>query len=88
MRFHVLEGEGLIRAHCGLVVVRDREALRRHAGETYGYSEAEYSLLIAPFPRGILVQTTHSRRIVARCSRTVFEMAAWPRRRSLSTRRE
>lgn len=48
---HVLEGEGLIRAHRGRVVVRDREALRRHAGETYGYFEAEYSRLIAPFPR-------------------------------------
>jgi DNA-binding transcriptional regulator YhcF (GntR family) len=48
---HILEGEGLIRSSRGLIVVRDREGLRRHAGETYGFYEAEYTRLIAPFPR-------------------------------------
>lgn len=48
---HILEGEGLIRCHRGRVIIRDREGLRRLAGETYGYFEAEYSRLIAPFPR-------------------------------------
>jgi CRP-like cAMP-binding protein len=47
---HILEGEGLIRSSRGRIVVRDREGLRRHAGETYGFYEAEYTRLIAPFP--------------------------------------
>jgi CRP-like cAMP-binding protein len=47
---HMLEGERLIRSSRGLVVVRDRDGLRRHAGETYGFYEAEYTRLIAPFP--------------------------------------
>lgn len=47
---HILEGEGLIRAQRGRVTIRDREGLLRRAGETYGYSEAEYCRLIAPFP--------------------------------------
>jgi DNA-binding transcriptional regulator YhcF (GntR family) len=48
---HILEGEGLIRSHRGRVLVRDRNGLLRHAGETYGYFEREYSSMIAPFPR-------------------------------------
>jgi CRP-like cAMP-binding protein len=48
---HILEGEGLIRAHRGRVLVRDRRGLRERAGDTYGFFEAEYSRLIAPFPR-------------------------------------
>jgi CRP-like cAMP-binding protein len=48
---HILEGEGLIRAHRGRVLVRNRDGLQRRAGETYGYYEREYSWLIAPFPR-------------------------------------
>lgn len=55
---HILEGEGLIRCHRGRVIVRDREGLRRHAGETYGFFEAEYSRLIAPFPRHSTTATT------------------------------
>lgn len=47
---HILEGEGLIRARRGRVTIRDREGLRQHAGETYGFYESEYSRLIAPFP--------------------------------------
>jgi CRP-like cAMP-binding protein len=47
---HLLEGEGLIRAQRGRVQVRDRNGLRRLAGGTYGFFEAEYSRLIAPFP--------------------------------------
>jgi CRP-like cAMP-binding protein len=48
---HILEGEGLISARRGTVTILDRDGLRRLAGETYGYYEAEYSRLIAPFPR-------------------------------------
>jgi CRP-like cAMP-binding protein len=48
---HILEGEGLIRAQRGRVLVRDRAGLKRLAGGTYGYFESEYSRLIAPFPR-------------------------------------
>jgi CRP-like cAMP-binding protein len=48
---HLLEGDGLIRAHRGRVLVRDRHGLKRIAGDTYGFFEAEYSRLIAPFPR-------------------------------------
>ena len=49
---HVLEGNGLIRATRGQISVRDRQELRRMAGETYGPAEAEYSALVAPFGRG------------------------------------
>jgi CRP-like cAMP-binding protein len=49
---HVLEGDGLIRADRRLITVRDRERLRRCAGEYYGRAEAEYSALIAPFGKG------------------------------------
>ena len=48
---HILEGEGLIRSQRGRVLIRDRSGLRRRAGNTYGLAEAEYSRLIAPFPR-------------------------------------
>jgi CRP-like cAMP-binding protein len=48
---HVLEGEGLIRSRRGTVVIRDRDGLSRRAGDSYGFCEAEYSRLIAPFPR-------------------------------------
>lgn len=48
---HILEGQNLIRATRGRVLVRDRAGLRRIAGDTYGFFEAEYSRLIAPFPR-------------------------------------
>lgn len=47
---HILEGERLIRARRGCVTVLDREGLQRHAGDSYGFFEAEYSRLIAPFP--------------------------------------
>lgn len=46
---HLLEGEGMIRARRGHVIVRDRARLRQVAGESYGFAEAEYSRLIAPF---------------------------------------
>ena len=48
---HILEGESFIRATRGRVLVRDRSGLRLMAGDTYGFFEAEYSRLIAPFPR-------------------------------------
>ncbi len=48
---HILEGQGLIRGNRGRVTIRDREGLLLIVGETYGFYEAEYSRLIAPFPR-------------------------------------
>jgi CRP-like cAMP-binding protein len=48
---HILEGEGLIRSSRGRIVVRDGEGLRRQAGDTYGFYEAEYTRLIAAFPQ-------------------------------------
>jgi CRP-like cAMP-binding protein len=46
---HMLEGEHVIRSRRGSITVRDRARLRRIAGESYGFAEAEYSRLIAPF---------------------------------------
>jgi CRP-like cAMP-binding protein len=46
---HVLEGEGLITAKRRSICVRDRRRLRQCAGENYGFAEAEYRRLIAPF---------------------------------------
>jgi CRP-like cAMP-binding protein len=48
---HLLEGERVIRARRGCITVCDRAGLRRIAGESYGFAEAEYSRLIAPFGR-------------------------------------
>ena len=45
---HVLEGEHLIRSERGVVVIRDRGALERYAGSTYGKPEAEYRRLLWP----------------------------------------
>ena len=45
---HVLEGEGLIRATRGCVTLRDRAALERFAGDSYGRPEAAYRELIGP----------------------------------------
>ncbi|WP_246642201.1 Crp/Fnr family transcriptional regulator [Rhizobium laguerreae] len=42
-----LEGEGMIRASRGLVVVRDRAKLIEMAGGSYGRSEAEYARVLA-----------------------------------------
>jgi len=39
---HVVEGTGAIRATRSLVTVRDRDALQRLAGASYGLSEQEY----------------------------------------------
>jgi CRP-like cAMP-binding protein len=47
---HVLEGDRLIRANRGQIMILDRDELRRRAGTTYGFAEEEYSRLIAPFP--------------------------------------
>lgn len=48
---HILEGEGAIRSRRGCVTMRDRAALERLAGESYGFAEAHYRRLIAPFGR-------------------------------------
>lgn len=45
---HVLEGNGFIRAERGCIVVRDRAALERFAGDAYGKAEATYRELIGP----------------------------------------
>lgn len=49
---HILEGEGAIRSRRGCVSVRERAVLERLAGESYGFAEAHYRRLIAPFGRG------------------------------------
>lgn len=46
---HILEGEGAIRSHRSLIVVRDRARLEAIAGESYGFTEARYRELIGPF---------------------------------------
>ena len=43
---HVLEGEGFIRSQRGCVIMRDREAMERFAGDAYGKPEAVYRKLI------------------------------------------
>lgn len=43
---HVLEGNGLIRAERGCIVVRDRKQLEAFAGDAYGKPEAVYRELI------------------------------------------
>jgi CRP-like cAMP-binding protein len=46
---HLLEGDRVIRARRGCITVCDRARLQQVAGESYGFAEAEYSRLIAPF---------------------------------------
>ncbi|PIK73970.1 cyclic nucleotide-binding protein, partial [Methylobacterium frigidaeris] len=46
---HTLEGEGMIWAKRGRIIVRDRTKLETAAGETYGIAEREYERLIGPF---------------------------------------
>jgi CRP-like cAMP-binding protein len=48
---HLLEGAGLIRSRRGCVEIKDRAALERLTGDSYGPAEAEYSRLITAFPR-------------------------------------
>ncbi len=48
---HILEGEALIRSTRGRIAVRDREGLKRLAGESYGIPEEQYRRLVAPFGR-------------------------------------
>ena len=45
---HVLEGNGLIRAERGLIVVRNRASLEEFAGDAYGAAEREYERLLGP----------------------------------------
>ena len=49
---HVLEGEHAIQCTRGHIAIRDRCRLRQMAGEAYGFAEAEYARLIAPFGKG------------------------------------
>ena len=46
---HVLEGKSVVRCSRGQLIVRDRAALRRAAGESYGVAEDSYRRLIGPF---------------------------------------
>ena len=48
LALHSLEGAGMIRSRRGLVVIRDRKALRALAADAYGVPEAEYHRLIGP----------------------------------------
>ena len=43
---HVLEGEGLIRASRGQIVVLDRKGVEKRAKHCYGIPEAEYRRLM------------------------------------------
>ncbi len=52
---HVLEGEQLIRCKRGRIIIRDRPALERLAGGSYGVTEAHYRSLIAPFGKSVPV---------------------------------
>lgn len=52
-RLHLLEGERLIRCNRGRVLVRDRLALERYAGDAYGATEAHYRSLIGPFGKTV-----------------------------------
>ena len=45
---HLLEGQRLIRATRGSIVILDRDGLRRVVGDSYGFAEAEYARLIGP----------------------------------------
>ncbi len=53
-RLHVLQGERLIRCNRGRILIRDREALERFAGQAYGSAEARYRALIAPFGKSVV----------------------------------
>jgi CRP-like cAMP-binding protein len=46
---HVLEGEGALRNRRGIIIVRSRDKLEEIAADAYGFAEAQYSRLIAPF---------------------------------------
>ena len=48
---HMLEGNALVRAHRGLVVVLNRPGLEALAGDSYGEAESEYRRLIGRMPR-------------------------------------
>lgn len=45
---HILEGDGLIRASRGSVLIRDRPAMERFAHDAYGQPEAAFRRLMAP----------------------------------------
>ena len=47
---HVLEGNRLVRARRGQIVVRDRSGLERCAGDAYGLDDAGRYKLVAPKP--------------------------------------
>jgi hypothetical protein len=46
---HILEGEGALSGRRGRITVRSREKLEELAGDAYGFPEAQYTRLIAPF---------------------------------------
>lgn len=48
---HNLEGEGLVKATRGVIIIRDRPALETYADGLYGIAEVEYNRLLASFPR-------------------------------------
>ncbi|MDQ3140363.1 MAG: Crp/Fnr family transcriptional regulator [Pseudomonadota bacterium] len=45
---HVLEGAGAIKNTRGHIVVRDRAIMKLLAGESYGYAEQQYHILVGP----------------------------------------
>jgi hypothetical protein len=52
---HILEGEGALRGGRGCIILRDRQKLEDLAGDAYGFPEAQYSRLIAPFGKMLAV---------------------------------
>lgn len=50
---HILEGLHSLKSQRGRIVIRDRAALERLAGDAYGYAERNYCRAIAPFGKGL-----------------------------------
>lgn len=53
---HVLEGDRLIQAGRGFIRILDREGMEARANGTYGFAEAEYRRLIAPFGKSSILK--------------------------------
>ncbi|MES2755710.1 MAG: Crp/Fnr family transcriptional regulator [Pseudomonadota bacterium] len=50
---HVIEGDRLIKATRGRILVRDRAGLERVAAMSYGFHESDYRETIGPFGKGL-----------------------------------
>ena len=54
---HIVEGAGAIKTTRSLITVRDRDALQRLAGASYGLPEREYRRVFGRKPRSIRKRT-------------------------------